>query len=87
MPDCAAGESETAGESKTAAEVATVGEVDVTGATVFASGTISIRSWRGAATTGGSAICTLTAEFNTDVTARFCSSTWVLGVTVKTPLT
>ena len=91
MPDCTAGESETAGEvtgveavmvldcgtgeSETAGEVAAGVELGTTGSTVLASGTISIRSWRGAATTGGSAICTLTAEFNTDVTARFCSST------------
>ena len=101
--DCVAGESETAGEvtgaeavavpgcaasaSTIAGEAATGVGVDATGATALTSGTISIRSWRGAATTGGSAICTLAVELITDVTARFCSSTWVLGVTVKTPLT
>lgn len=79
--DCAAGVSEAAGEVPGGVEV------DVTGTTVLASGTISIRSWRGATATGGSAICTLTAEFNTDVTVRFCSSTWALGVTVNAPLT
>ena len=71
MPDCTAGESETAGEvtgveavmvldcgtgeSETAGEVAAGVELGTTGATVLASGTISIRSWRGAVTTGGNA--------------------------------
>lgn len=75
-----------AGASTIAGEDATGVGVDATGTTVLTSGTISIKSWRGAATTGGSAICTLIAEFNADVTERFCSSTWVLGVTVTTPL-